>query len=355
MSSLPAIGTIAGRDSVEECKAMKNEERKCILLVDDEPTNLQVLKHTLQDEYRLLFSKDGEKALQLAQAEKVDLILLDVMMPGMSGYDVCKALKAAPATQAIPIIFVTALNQVSDEQLGFDLGAVDYITKPFSPVIVKARVKSQLSLVQLDVLRETRLQVVQCLGMAAEYKDNETGMHVIRMSHYAKTLALRAGYGEAEAEELLHAAPMHDVGKIGIPDAILQKPGKLEPEEWFIMQQHARIGADIIGEHASGLLKTAKLIALYHHEKWDGSGYPHGLSGNDIPQAARIIAIADVFDALTSERPYKSAWSVEDALALIQRESGKHFDPELVPLFIECLPEVLEIKARWSDPMDVAV
>ncbi|MBB5391029.1 putative two-component system response regulator [Herbaspirillum sp. SJZ102] len=325
------------------------------MLVDDEPTNLQVLKHTLQDEYRLLFSRDGEKALQLAQTEKVDLILLDVMMPGMTGYDVCKVLKSAPATQSIPVIFITALNQVSDEQMGFDLGAVDYITKPFSPIIVKARVKSQLSLVQLDVLRETRLQVVQCLGMAAEYKDNETGMHVIRMSHYAKTLALRAGYGEAEAEELLHAAPMHDVGKIGIPDAILQKPGKLEPEEWFIMQQHARIGADIIGEHASGLLKTARLIALYHHEKWDGSGYPNGLSGNDIPQAARIIAIADVFDALTSARPYKSAWSVDDALDLIRRESGRHFDPELVPLFIECLPEILEIKARWSDPMDVAV
>ena len=334
---------------------MKNEERKCILLVDDEPTNLQVLRHTLQDEYRLLFAKDGDKALQLAQAEKVDLILLDVMMPGMTGYDVCKVLKGAPATRAIPVIFITALNQVSDEQMGFDLGAVDYITKPFSPIIVKARVKSQLSLVQLDVLRQTRLQVVQCLGMAAEYKDNETGMHVIRMSHYAKTLALRAGYGEAEAEELLHAAPMHDVGKIGIPDAILQKPGKLEPEEWFIMQQHARIGADIIGEHATGLLQTARMIALYHHEKWDGSGYPNGVAGNDIPQAARIIAIADVFDALTSVRPYKAAWSVEDALALIQRESGKHFDPELVPLFVECLPEILDIKARWSDPLEVPV
>lgn len=334
---------------------MKNEERKCILLVDDEPTNLQVLRHTLQDEYRLLFAKDGEKALQLAQAEKVDLILLDVMMPGMTGYDVCKVLKGAPATQSIPVIFITALNQVSDEQMGFDLGAVDYITKPFSPIIVKARVKSQLSLVQLDVLRETRLQVVQCLGMAAEYKDNETGMHVIRMSHYAQTLALRAGYSASEAEELLHAAPMHDVGKIGIPDAILQKPGKLEPEEWSIMQQHARIGAEIIGEHATGLLKTARLIALYHHEKWDGSGYPNGVAGNDIPQAARIIAIADVFDALTSVRPYKAAWSVEDALALIQRESGKHFDPELVPLFVACLPEILEIKARWSDPMEVPV
>ncbi|MFL9926794.1 two-component system response regulator [Herbaspirillum lusitanum] len=330
---------------------MQNEDRKCILLVDDEPTNLQVLKHTLQDEYRLLFAKDGEKALQLTRTEKVDLILLDVMMPGMSGYDVCRALKADTATQATPIIFVTALNQVSDEQMGFDLGAVDYITKPVSPVIVKARVKNQLSLVQLDVMKQTRLQVVQCLGMAAEYKDNETGMHVIRMSHYSQRLALRAGYSEAMAEELLHAAPMHDVGKIGIPDAILQKPGKLEPEEWYIMQQHARIGAAIIGEHSSGLLNTARMIALYHHEKWDGSGYPHGLAGLDIPLAARIIAIADVFDALTSERPYKSAWTVEDAIALIQRESGKHFDPALVEVFMQCLPELIEIKERWRDPM----
>lgn len=334
---------------------MTHEDRQCILLVDDEPTNLQVLKHTLQDSYRLLFARDGEKAIQLARAEKVDLILLDVMMPGMTGYDVCKTLKSEAGTAAIPVIFITALNQVSDEQMGFSLGAVDYITKPFSPVIVNARVKNQLSLVQLDTLRQTRLQIVQCLGMAAEYKDNETGMHVIRMSHYAQRLALQAGYSASMAEELLHAAPMHDVGKIGIPDAILQKPGKLDPEEWAIMQQHARIGANIIGQHTSGLLATARLIALHHHEKWDGSGYPHGFAGEQIPLAARIVAIADVFDALTSERPYKPAWSIEDAVQLIQRESGKHFDPQLVEHFMACLPDIIQLKEQWQDPADVPV
>ena len=273
------------------------ESRRSILLVDDEPTNLQVLKHTLQDKYRLLFAKDGEKALELAARESVDLILLDIMMPGMSGYEVCARLKSVDGTRNIPIIFITALNEVANEQKGFELGAVDYITKPFSPVIVNARVRNHLSLVQSETLRHTRLQIVQCLGMAAEYKDNETGMHVIRMSHYAQILALAAGYSPDDAEELLNAAPMHDVGKIGVPDAILQKPGKLDPAEWEIMKSHTKIGAEIIGEHTSGLLHTAAIIAMQHHEKWDGSGYPHGLTGDQIALSARIVAIADVFDA----------------------------------------------------------
>ena len=327
------------------------EQKPTLLLVDDEATNLQVLRQILQDDYRLLYAKDGEKAVELAQANPVELILLDIMMPAMTGYEVCRKLKAMPQTAAIPVIFVTALADVKDEAEGFDAGAVDYITKPVSPPIVRARVRTHLSLVDAAELRRSRLQVIQRLGQAAEYKDNETGMHVIRMSYYARQLALAAGFSEAQAEDLLNAAPMHDVGKIGIPDAILQKPGKLDAGEWQIMRSHAEIGAAIIGEHAGGLLKMARTIALTHHEKWDGSGYPNGLKGEEIALEGRIVAIADVFDALTSERPYKRAWTVEEAIATMRRDSGVHFDPELIELFIANLPAMLEIKAQWKEPV----
>ncbi|NWB85838.1 response regulator [Pseudomonas gingeri] len=325
------------------------DQRPTLLLVDDEAINLQVLRHTLQDDYRLLFAKDGYKALELVRTDRPDLILLDIMMPGLSGYDVCTALKQDPCTSAIPVIFVTALSEVDNETRGLELGAVDYIGKPYHPGIVKARVRTHLSLVQAQELRDTRLQIIQRLGTAAEFKDNETGLHVIRMSHFAQTLALAAGYSRYAADDLLHAAPMHDVGKIGIPDAILQKPGKLTDDEWQIMRQHTVIGAKIIGDHPSGLLHTAQIIALSHHEKWDGSGYPNGLAGEDIPHVARVVAIADVFDALTSERPYKRAWSVEDAVGLIRQQCNQHFDPELVGIFLDCLPEILKIRERWAD------
>ena len=325
------------------------DARPKLLLVDDEPTNLQVLRQILQDDYRLLFAKDGDKALELAERENPALILLDVMMPGMTGHQVCTQLKPQPATAAIPVIFVTALADVEDEAMGFDVGAVDYITKPVSPAIVRARVRTHLSLVRVDELHETRLQIVQRLGLASEYKDNETGLHVIRMSHYTHVLAKAAGFSEREADDLLNAAPMHDVGKIGIPDAILQKNGKLDEAEWVVMRSHAQIGAEIIGEHEAGLLKTARIIALTHHEKWDGSGYPNGLKGEEIPLAGRIVAIADVFDALTSVRPYKPAWPVDEAVDLLRRESGRHFDPELVELFLGQLPLILEIKERWAE------
>ena len=325
------------------------DSRPKLLLVDDEPTNLQVLRQILQDDYRLFFAKDGDKALEMAARERPDLILLDVMMPGMTGYEVCTRLKQDEMTVATPVIFVTALADVDDEARGFEVGAVDYITKPVSSPIVRARVRTHLSLVRVDELKQTRLQIVQRLGLAAEYKDNETGLHVIRMSHYSRILALAAGFSELAADDLLNAAPKHDVGKIGIPDAILQKNGKLDEAEWVVMRSHAQIGAEIIGEHPSGLLQMARSIALTHHEKWDGSGYPNGLKGEEIPIAGRIVAIADVFDALTSVRPYKPAWSLEDTLALIQRESGKHFDPHLVELFLSQMPAILEIKARWAE------
>ena len=325
------------------------DSRQVLLLVDDEPANLHVLKHILQEHYRLLFARDGQRALELAAAERPQLILLDVMMPGMTGHEVCAQLKSDPHTSDIPVIFVTALSNVDDEIRGFELGAVDYITKPVSAPIVKARVRTHLSLVRAEVLRETRLNIVQALGMAAEYKDNETGLHVIRMSHFSRIIALEAGFNAEEADELLHAAPMHDVGKIGIPDAILQKPGKLDDAEWEIMQKHPEIGAQIIGEHDASMLKMAHRIALGHHEKWDGSGYPAGLAGNAIPIEARIVAIADVFDALTSVRPYKKAWSVEDAVALIREQSGRHFDPDLVDCFLRRLDDINHIRERWAE------
>lgn len=320
-----------------------------ILAVDDEASNLQLLRQILQDHYRLRFAKDGPRALELVREECPDLILLDVMMPGMSGYEVCAALKADPRTASVPVIFVTALTDTDDELEGFEAGAVDYITKPVSPPIVRARVRTHLSLVRMEELRATRLEIVQRLGLAAEYKDNETGLHVIRMSHFSRILGLAAGMSENEADDLLHAAPMHDVGKIGIPDSILQKPGPLDPDEWKIMQSHATIGAEIIGEHPNGMLALARNIALTHHEKWDGSGYPKGLAGEAIPLEGRITAIADVFDALTSVRPYKKAWSEEEALAFLVEQKGRHFDPALVDLFIGQMPAIRAIRQRWAE------
>ncbi len=324
-------------------------EKQSLLLVDDEPTNLRVLRTVLQEQYRLLFAKSGEEALQLVQKEQPDLILLDVMMPGLTGFDVCARLKANPVTSAIPVIFVTALKDEMDETKGFEVGAVDYITKPISPAVVRARVKTHLSLVQAQELKQTRLQVIQRLGRAAEYKDNETGLHVMRMSHYAQVLAIAYGFSEQKAEDLLHASPMHDIGKIGIADNILLKPGKLTAEEYQEMQKHPLIGAEIIGDCESDLLKMAKAVALYHHEKWDGTGYPYGLAGEQIPVEARIVALSDVFDALTSARPYKQAWSIEDTLQHIRQQKGLHFEPVLVDLLEQNLQQILEIKQRWAE------
>jgi len=320
-----------------------------ILIVDDEPTNLKVLKMILQDEYRLMFAKSGEEAIALVQAEQPALILLDVMMPDMSGFDVCIHLKATPATAQVPIIFVTALKDEVDETRGFAVGGVDYISKPVVPAIVRARVRTHLSLVQADALRESRLQVIQRLGRAAEYKDNETGLHVMRMSHYSAVLARAYGFSAAQADDLLNAAPMHDVGKIGIADSILLKPGKLTVEEFDVMKRHPLIGAEIIGNSDAQLLQLAHSVALFHHEKWDGSGYPYGLAGAEIPVEARIVAMADVFDALTSTRPYKQPWTVEAALEHIRQQSGKHFDPLVVELIQQELPAILAIKERWAE------
>jgi len=333
-----------------------------ILVVDDVPENIDVLRGILAADYKIKVALNGEKALKIACSESPpDLVLLDVMMPGMNGYEVCRRLKADPRTRKTPVIFVTAMGDVDNEKQGFDLGAVDYITKPVSPPIVHARVEAQLALYdqnrQLESkvrqrtseLNESRLEIIRVLGRAAEFKDNETGMHVMRMSHYSRLIAEAIGMDDDEVELVLHAAPMHDIGKIGIPDHVLLKPGKLDDTEWVMMRQHPEFGADFLGEHDSELLQMARVVALNHHEKWDGSGYPQGLAGEDIPLVGRIVAVADVFDALTSERPYKKAWDVEKAVGLLKEEAGRHFDPALVPVFLERIDEVREIMARYAE------
>ena len=335
-------------------------EKQTVLIVDDTAEDITVLVETLKEDYHVKAAINGDLALKIVQSSLPDIILLDIMMPGIDGYEVCRRLKADHTTRHIPVIFISAKMSVCDELMGLEIGAVDYITKPISPARVQARIRTHLALYdqnreldrkvleQTAEINQTRLQIIQRLGRAAEYKDDETGMHVVRMSHYARLLGIAAGMSEIEADMLMNAAPMHDIGKIGIPDNILKKPGKLSGDEFQIMQGHAQIGADIIGDDASELLKMAKIVALTHHEKWNGQGYPNRLKGEEIPRIGRIVAIADVFDALTSERPYKAAWPVQDAIAFIEQAAGEHFDPQLVKHFVAILPQVLEIKNRYS-------
>lgn len=333
-----------------------------ILLVDDIPENLDILVAILSSEYKTIATTDGEKALQIASSlNKPDLILLDVTMPGLDGYEICRRLKENISTKKIPVIFVTARYDTMDEQKGFELGAVDYITKPVRPPIVLARVRTHLALYdqnrfletkvrkRTEELNQTRYEIIRRLGLAAEFKDNATGMHVIRMSHYCKFLGIEYGMGEEEADILHQASPMHDVGKIGIPDQILQKPGKLNDQEWETMKNHTVFGAKIIGEHNNELLRYAKIIALTHHEKWDGSGYPAGLTGEKIPVMGRIVSLADVFDALISERPYKKAWSVDRILSFFEENRAKHFDPDLVSIFVNKFDELYSITRQFAD------
>ncbi|MBF0381369.1 MAG: two-component system response regulator [Magnetococcales bacterium] len=346
-----------------------NKLQKTVLVVDDTPENLHVLKELLSPFYRIQIAVNGRLAIKIALSPvKPDLILLDIMMPDMDGYEVCRHLKKDERTRDIPILFVTAKSGVDDETKGFELGAADYLIKPISPPVVLARVNTHLSMsdqkklladqvatrtAQLNVrnseLEQTRIEVINQLGRAAEYRDNETGMHVLRMSRFVRLLALKSGLSEPEADELMHAAPMHDVGKIGIPDNILLKPGKLTAAEFDIIKTHPEMGFNIIGPQDSKLLCLGGEIAYTHHEKWNGKGYPRQLKGEGIPLSGRLCAIADVYDALTSVRPYKKGWAVDDALGLIAREAGEHFDPRLAELFVGLKSEILEIMAKYHD------
>ncbi len=339
-----------------------DSNKSTILVVDDTPENIDIVTGILHDTYKIKAALNGKKAIEIARkSPHPDMILLDIMMPEMDGYEVCKILKEDPITAKIPIIFVTAMSSEENEEKGLELGAVDYISKPISPSITKARVRTHIALsdqnkelerqvyLRTKELNDTRLEIIRRLGRAAEFKDNETGLHVMRMSHYSRLIAEKVVDDASWTELLFQASPMHDIGKIGIPDTILTKDGKLDEDEWKMMTQHPVYGAKIIGTHESGILQMAREVALNHHEKWDGSGYPSGLKGEDIPLSARIVAIADVFDALTTDRPYKKAWSVEEAIEYIYDNSGKHFDPVLVESFKSVVPKILEIKANFAE------
>lgn len=342
-----------------------------ILIVDDVESNIDLLTSLLKNQYTFYSSNSGKGVLEQVKSSPVDLILLDIMMPEIDGYRVCRHLKEDESTRDIPIIFLTALSESEDKTRGFRLGAVDYITKPFDIEEVKARIETHLNLKlareelqnQRAILEEkvkertkelydTRLEIVYRLGRAAEYRDNETGMHIKRMSQYCVKLGRAAGLGDEQCDLLLHASPMHDVGKIGIPDRILLKNGGLDKDEWKIMKTHTTIGGEILSGHNSIQLRMAETIALTHHERWDGSGYPKGLKGEKIPIEGRIACLCDVFDALVSWRPYKEAWPVEDAVAEIKRGADTQFDPMLVEKFLSIVDELVDVKKEFPDPGD---
>lgn len=319
-----------------------------ILVVDDGPNNLAALRQILAPHYRVVYANNGEEALIATAKHHPALILMDIQMPVMNGYTACRQLKSNPETEHIPVIFITSLDDEAYEELGFDAGAVDFIVKPVTPRTVLARVRTHLSLVHASALEKSYRESIHMLGEAGHYNDTDTGVHIWRMADYAATLAQALGWTEADSQELKLAAPMHDTGKIGIPDSILRKPGKLDPQEWAIMQTHAQIGYDILSQSQAPLMQMAAEIALRHHEKWDGSGYPGGLAGTDIPETARIVALADVFDALTMKRPYKEAWPLDRVLQTINEGANKHFDPYMVEAFNDCMPHILEVKAYWK-------
>lgn len=319
-----------------------------VLIVDDEPLNLDALRAILETEYALVFARNGQEARAAVAKHHPSLILMDIQMPGADGYDTCRALKADPASAHIPVIFVTSMAEVQDEATGFNCGAVDYIVKPVSPSVVRARVKTHLSLVRASQLEQSYIDAIYMLGRAGHFNDHDTGVHIWRMAAYAGRLAAAAGWNAADCRNLELAAPMHDTGKLGIPSAILCKPAKLDAQEWALMQTHTQIGYDILSRSQAPIFRLAAEIALRHHEKWDGSGYPGGLAGAAIPETARIVAIADVFDALTMKRPYKDPWPLERVLETLQQGAGSHFDPGLLQCFLSILPQILAVMDEWN-------
>lgn len=355
-----------------------------LLVVDDAPANLTVLGELLRDAgYQVKAANSGRTALRYAvQTPHPDLILLDVMMPEMDGYQVLAQLRTDPATASIPVIFFTALNDSQNEERGLELGAADYIAKPFHPTLVLARVRTQLeakrardwlkdqnTYLEAEVARRMaendliQRVTIRALAHLAETRDPETGNHILRTQKYVHTLATQiknhprfaAFLTDSTIELLIRSAPLHDIGKVGIPDSILLKPGKLTPEEWKIMKTHTVIGAEAI-ERAEvdvsapvPFLIFAKEIARWHQEKWDGSGYPDGLAGDAIPISARLMALADVFDALISPRVYKPAFSFEQAREIIAAGRGQHFDPDMTDAFLTHFDQFVAIAQRYRD------
>jgi len=373
--------------------------RQTVLIVDDTPQNITVLGELLQPHYTVRAANSGERALRAAHSDpRPDIILLDVMMPGMSGYEVLRQLRAEKDTRDIPVIFVTAMDSTESEEQGLELGAADYITKPVKPAIVLARVRTHLEFkhardrlanqnewLEREVARRMSENLLiqdlsmRALASLAEARDTDTGHHILRTQAYVDILARHLERHERFREALaggrlamvVKAAPLHDLGKVGIPDAILLKPGRLTPEEFEIMKTHAAIGAAAIGKamqdalaaaddvtaaQASGafaFLQVAHEIALSHHEKWDGSGYPAGLAGDSIPASGRLMALADVFDALTCHRIYKKPMSIGQATQILTEGRGTHFDPDVVDAYLACRERFADIAMRFHDTAPV--
>jgi putative two-component system response regulator len=358
-------------------------DKQTVLVVDDTPDNLSLMSGLLKDLYKVKIANNGERALKIAATgTPPDIILLDIMMPVMDGYETCRRLKADPATRDIPVIFLTARTEVEDEMRGFELGAVDYITKPISPPVVLARIKTHLQLKRMndylkdqnaflenEVQRRTQevvaTQEVTILTMAslAETRDNETGNHIRRTQFYLRALAEKLRHhprfshflDDSTIDLLFKSAPLHDIGKVGIPDHILLKPGRLTPEEFEIIKTHCMLGrnAIIAAERRLGaelpFLSFAKEIAYSHHERWDGTGYPEGLSGDDIPISGRLMSVADVYDALISRRVYKEGMPHEKAVGIIVMNKDTCFDPDMVDVFVEAADEFMQIAKRFED------
>ncbi len=362
---------------------MEFDKRNIILIVDDVSENINVIKNVFKDIYKIKAATSGERAIELAKSEeKPDLILLDIIMPNMNGYETIKVLKSNPDTADIPVIFLTSKTESEDEKTGFDLGAVDYITKPINPAVLFARVDTHLQLKKMrdelleknryledEVEKRTReISIIQdvtifAMGSLAEMRDNETGNHIRRTQYYVKILAghlANKGYfKETLTKEninlLFKSAPLHDIGKIGISDSILLKPGRLTPEEFEIMKEHTTIGRDAITsaesllDVESSFLRFAREITYSHHEWYNGKGYPQGISGDEIPLSARLMAIADVYDAARCKRVYKASKDHRTVVGEIIAERGTHFDPVIVDAFIELKDKFEEIASRFSD------
>jgi putative two-component system response regulator len=366
--------------------AMEGVEKSTILVVDDTPDNLALMMDLLKDTYKVRLANSGERALKmLVGSPPPDLILLDIMMPGMDGYEVCQRLKSNPNTRDIPVVFLTAKTEVEDEKRGLEIGAVDYLTKPVSPPIVLARIKIHLALkahadflrdksdfLENEVTRRTRevmaIQDVTILAMAslAETRDSDTGNHIRRTQFYVKALAehlrnhprFAASLNESTIQMLFKSAPLHDIGKVGIPDRILLKPGRFDAHEFEVMKTHTTLGRDAIAHAEKQLgmqvdfLSMAKEIALSHQEKWDGTGYPQGLAGDAIPMSARLMAVADVYDALISRRVYKEGMPHAQAVGIIAQGRGSHFDPDIADAFVALRDEFYAIAQRFADSDD---
>ncbi|MFM7549934.1 MAG: HD domain-containing phosphohydrolase [Cyanobacteriota bacterium] len=358
-------------------------DRPIVLVVDDTPENLQLMHGLLRNHYRVRLANCGEVSLELARTcPQPDLILLDIMMPGIDGYEVCRRLKADPLTQPIPVIFLTARDHASDQQQGFACGCVDYITKPISPPLALARVSTHIALkrandqltdnnryLQQELERRTRevqtVQDVTIMAMAslAETRDNETGSHIHRTQNYVRALARHLAadpryapeLSEEAIDQLYKSAPLHDIGKVGISDGVLLKPGRLSPQEFELMKEHVLLGDQIIAsaerllDTPSSFLRFAREIARHHHENWDGSGYPDGLAGTAIPLSARLMAVADVYDALISKRCYKEPYSHQVACDFIVKASGRKFDPVIVEAFCQLSDQFRAVADQFRD------